>query len=117
MGEYQAYIRGGRLRTATGLLPTFYILESPYMNLDRILKTGDHEKRSAHKSGITELGIFLEDGGGRRTGFKHRRFLYDAHIPERRSGAERRTGEDRRVTVDSHMYSKGRRGIESKIDS
>ena len=36
------------------------------------------------------------DNGGRRTGIDRRRFSYDLHIPERRSGTERRDRVDRR---------------------
>jgi len=36
----------------------------------------------------------------RRLGIERRFFSYDAHIPERRSQAERRSGKDRRLIVD-----------------
>lgn len=85
------------------------------MNTDRILTVTDFEKESAHKKGATELVFFLEDSGGRRAGLRNRRFSYDAHIPERRSGAERRSGEDRRVTGVSQAYPKERRGVDRRF--
>ena len=41
----------------------------------------------------------LPDNGGRRSGVDRREFLYDAHIPERRSGKDRRSGLDRRLKL------------------
>lgn len=41
----------------------------------------------------------LPDNGGRRSGFDRREFLYDVHIPERRSGKDRRSGLDRRLKL------------------
>jgi len=41
----------------------------------------------------------LPDNGGRRSGFDRREFLYDLHIPERRSGKDRRSGRDRRLKI------------------
>jgi hypothetical protein len=38
----------------------------------------------------------LPDNGGRRSDMERRQFLYNGHIPERRSGKERRSGLDRR---------------------
>ena len=38
--------------------------------------------------------------GDRRLGIERRWFSYDAHIPERRSQAERRGGKDRRLIID-----------------
>ena len=85
------------------------------MNTDRILTVSDFEKESANKKGTTELVFFLEDCGGRRAGFRNRKFSYDAHIPERRSGAERRSGEDRRATGVSQAYPKERRVVDRRI--
>lgn len=42
----------------------------------------------------------VEDNGGRRLGIDRRRFSYDSHIPERRSGSERRNKRDRRSGRD-----------------
>ncbi len=39
----------------------------------------------------------LHDNGGRRSGIERREFLYNGHIPERRSGKDRRSGLDRRL--------------------
>jgi len=39
----------------------------------------------------------LPDNGGRRLGIERREFIYDAYIPERRSGKDRRSGLDRRL--------------------
>ena len=87
------------------------------MSTDQIQKIVGHEKNSSYEGGSAESIFFLEDSGGRRSGFRKREFLYDAHIPERRSGAERRNGTDRRETIASQMYLKVRRGIEGRIDS
>ena len=39
----------------------------------------------------------FHDNGGRRLGIERRQFLYNGHIPERRSGKERRSELDRRL--------------------
>jgi len=39
----------------------------------------------------------LPDNGGRYLGVERRKFSYDFHIPERRSGKERRSGLDKRL--------------------
>ena len=39
----------------------------------------------------------LPDNDGRRLGIGMRKFSYDFHIPERRSGKDRRSGLDRRL--------------------
>ncbi len=75
------------------------------------------ESYPSNERDSAELVFFLEDRGGRRLGFRKRAFSYDAHIPERRSGAERRCGTDRRETVAFQMYSDGRRGIEGRLAS
>ena len=87
------------------------------MNTVQTPKIVGREKNSSYDGGSAESIFSLEDSGGRRSGFRKREFSYDAHIPERRSGAERRNGTDRRETVASQMYSKGRRGIEGRFDS
>ena len=87
------------------------------MNTVQIPKIVGRENSPPYERGSVEAFLFFEDRGGRRSGFRKREFSYDAHIPERRSGAERRNGTDRRETVASQMYSKGRRGIEGRIDS
>ena len=50
------------------------------------------------------------DNGGRRLGMERRRFLYSAHIPERRTIEDRRNGEDRRVHVGKKV-KKERRAV------
>jgi len=40
---------------------------------------------------------FIRDNGGERLGLDRRQFLYDRHIPERRSAKDRRNGIDRRL--------------------
>jgi hypothetical protein len=92
-------------------------LESPYMKRVLMPNTVGHENDSPNKRGSAEGFLFFEDSGGRRSGFRKREFSYDAHIPERRSGAERRSGTDRRERVAYQTHSKGRRGVEGKIDS
>ena len=43
------------------------------------------------------MNQILPDNEGRRSGIERREFLYDQHIPERRSGKDRRSGFDRRL--------------------
>ncbi len=49
------------------------------------------------------------DNGGRRSEIDRRKFLYDLHIPERRSGIDRRSGFDRRSAPLYHRGDKERR--------
>ena len=49
------------------------------------------------------------DYGGRRSEITRRKFSYDFHIPERRSGLDRRSGSDRRSECYSHRGDKERR--------
>ena len=51
------------------------------------------------------------DNGGKRSGFDRRKFSYDIHIPERRSGKDRRSGVDQRTAALSSRRSKERRRI------
>jgi hypothetical protein len=44
---------------------------------------------------VMELSI--KERGDRRLGMDRRQFLYNGHIPERRSGRDRRSGLDRRL--------------------
>jgi hypothetical protein len=46
------------------------------------------------------------DRGGRRSGKERRQFVYDGHIPERRSGVDRRCGLDRRSGEDRRVRLK-----------
>ena len=85
------------------------------MNGAQRLKIDGGESHPPEVSGSVGLVFFLEDRGGRRSGFKKREFSYDAHIPERRSGAERRSGTDRRETIPSQIYSKDGLGEEERI--
>jgi len=63
------------------------------------------------------------DGGRRRSGVDRRRFSYDAHIPEHRSGLDKRNVADRRVTTDRRISPERRilrkswnyRGLERRI--
>jgi hypothetical protein len=102
---------------ATRPFPVLLNLESSYMNKVQRLKIVGGEICFPDDIGSAELAFFLEDRGGRRLGFRKREFSYDAHIPERRSGAERRSGTDRREMVPSQMVAKDRRGIEEGLDS
>jgi hypothetical protein len=43
------------------------------------------------------MSQILHDNGGRRSGNERRKFSYDYHIPERRSGIDRRIRPDRRL--------------------
>ena len=51
------------------------------------------------------------DNGGRRSGSDRRKFEYDLHIPERRSGKDRRSGIDRRAVALSYRRDNERRRI------
>jgi hypothetical protein len=53
----------------------------------------------------SRINYFLSDKGGRRTGINRRRFSYDAHIPERRSGLDRRGNKDRRAGQERRKRS------------
>ena len=75
------------------------------------------ESYPPNERGSAEAFLFFEDRGGRRSGFRKREFSYDAHIPERRSDAERRSGTDRRETAASQISPQGRREIEGRLDS
>ena len=44
-----------------------------------------------------DMELFVNDNNGRRSGAERRKFSYDRHIPEHRSGNERRNGLDRRL--------------------
>ena len=85
------------------------------MNSAQRLKIDRGEIHPPDVRDSADLVFFLEDRGGRRSGFRKREFSYDAHIPERRSGAERRSGTDRRETISSQIYSKDRRGVEERL--
>jgi hypothetical protein len=67
---------------------------------------------------ISEKGakvvLFYSDNGGRRSGVERRRFSYDAHIPERRSGPDRRSGVDRRNALHFRMSTKQRSDMERR---
>ena len=41
----------------------------------------------------------LHDNGGRRSGIDRHQYLYNRHVPERRSVEERRSGNDRRLKL------------------
>ena len=64
------------------------------MNRAQTPKIVGHVSDIPTKRGSAEAFFFFEDSGGRRSGFRKREFSYDAHIPERRSGAERRSVKD-----------------------
>ncbi len=59
----------------------------------RKIITALEHKNSYENKVITS---FLRDNGGKRLGLDQRQFLYDKHIPERRSDNERRSELDRR---------------------
>lgn len=87
------------------------------MNRAQRPKIGGGESHPPFERGSVKVVFSLNDRGGRRSGFRQREFSYDAHIPERRSGAERRSGTDRRELVASQIPKKGRRGIGSRLGS
>ena len=58
------------------------------MGLELLKTKGSKRKEKVYFS--------LRDNGGRRLDTCRRKFSYDAHIPERRSGKEQRSGKDRR---------------------
>jgi hypothetical protein len=60
----------------------------------------------------------LHDNGGRRSGIDRHQYLYNRHIPERRSGEERRSGNDRRLKSRTwrwtSMFGQPERKLSSK---
>lgn len=60
---------------------------------------------------IAEKKLKLKDRGGTRSGEDRRKFVYTAHLPERRSGRDRRKGFDRRSPLTR------RRGPDRRADS
>ena len=50
------------------------------------------------------MNEILHDNGGRRSGIERRKYSYDFHIPERRSGKDRRGGNDRRLKPRRSKY-------------
>ena len=50
------------------------------------------------------MNNLFHDNGGRRLGIERRQFLYNGHIPERRSGKDRRSGNDRRQKQRTYKY-------------
>ncbi len=75
--------------------------------------TDDRDKQFSGESG-SKVAYSLEQGGNRRSGFDRRRFSYDAHIPERRSGKERRSSIERRNGVGFRMSPKERSDMERR---
>lgn len=65
---------------------------------------------------VTEsaLGFPSKNAGDRRLGIDRRQFLYDGHIPERRSGEERRSGKDRRGKEDRRSGLERRNGMDRR---
>jgi hypothetical protein len=55
-----------------------------------------------------------EGDGDRRSGIDRRRFSYNAHIPERRSGSERRFGAENRNGNGLRMSPKQRSDMERR---
>ena len=55
-----------------------------------------------------------EGDGDRRLGIDRRRFSYNAHIPERRSGEERRFGKENRNGNGLRMSPKQRSDMERR---
>lgn len=112
-----------RLRTGDALHMTYYPADAFYPRVyleseirhvtkyDHGLLKGHYlvglrilEKQVAVKE--TKVVFYFGDNGGRRSGFDRRRFSYDIHIPERRSGLDRRTGLDRRNGMPVRMSPK-----------
>jgi hypothetical protein len=58
-------------------------------------------------------GSAVYDNGGRRASVDRRKFSYDGHIPERRSGPDRRSGLDRRCGQGSWKNTERRSAFRS----
>jgi hypothetical protein len=77
--------------------------------------THDPKKESPDASG-SRVSISLEGDGNRRSGLERRRFSYDAHIPERRSGAERRFSGEHQNGNGLRMSPKQRSNMERRAN-
>ena len=73
----------------------------------------DPKRESSDASG-SRVPASLELEGDRRLGIDRRRFSYNAHIPERRSGAERRFIVENRNGNGSRLSAKQRSDMERR---
>jgi hypothetical protein len=64
---------------------------------------------------VAEKELKLKDRGGTRSGVDRRKFVYTAHLPERRSGRDRRKGFDRRSPI-ARRRSQARRADSNRED-
>ena len=51
------------------------------------------------------MNQILHDNGGRRSGIERRKYSYDFHIPECRSGKDRRGRNDRRLKPRNQNFN------------
>ncbi len=70
-------------------------LKSNFLKLNRIINIS-FEKNIRQHYFVFNIKYILFDNEGRRLGIERRQFLYNVHIPERRSGKDRRSECDRR---------------------
>jgi len=76
-------------------------------NLNRLTmdrRSGDDRRRSYRLGYFINGGVERRSGNERRVSGERRRFSYDAHIPERRSGLDR-TNSGVRPNIAEESYS------------
>ncbi len=71
-------------------------------------------KKESSDASESKVSASLEGDGDRRSGIDRRRFSYNAHIPERRSGAERRFRAEDRNGNGFRMSPKQRSDMERR---
>ncbi len=75
----------------------------------------DHDKNKQTRDAPGSRGSASPEGDGdRRLGIDRRRFSYNAHIPERRSGGERRFGAENGNGNGLRMSPKQRSNMERR---
>ena len=107
-----------RIRVGDKLYMIYYPTKSSYpkwylgTTIKHITKYDQIKSKSSYLVGLeilnrkrsekdVKIAFSLSDNGGRRLNPSRRKFSYDAHIPERRSGKEQRNGKDRRNEIET----------------
>jgi len=73
-----------------------------------------NSKKELRHSGKSGGSIAFDADEDRRLGIDRRRFSYDVHIPERRTGEERRFGAEHRNGNGYRLSPKQRRNMERR---
>ena len=71
-------------------------LERIIRQTNKLLKYSEGLLFVSSNNEVSGMKNILSDNGGRRIVIDRRQFVYNGHIPERRSGEDRRSGLDRR---------------------